>query len=85
LIPLNAALQHEGDHTKLGKTIAVQNFVDYFAMLIGAGFLELLSRFAFTPGQVFIALAATLALLAVALRVARPAAVAVTPAVDPAS
>ncbi len=39
LIPLNASLQHESDHSKLGKTIAVQNFVDYLAMLIGAGFV----------------------------------------------
>ena len=73
LIPLNAALQHEGDHTRLGKTIAVQNFVDYFAMLIGAGFLQILARFDFMPGQVFIALAAALMVFAVALRVSRPA------------
>ena len=82
LIPLNAALQHEGDHTKLGKTIAVQNFVDYFAMLLGAGFLQLLSKFNLTPGQVFIALAATLLALAVALRVSRPAPVPANPVVE---
>lgn len=73
LIPLNAALQHEGDHTQLGKTIAVQNFVDYLAMLIGAGFLQLLTGFGLTPGQVFIALAAALASLALALRFPRSA------------
>ncbi len=71
LIPLNAALQHEGDHAALGKTIAVQNFVDYLSMLLGAGFLQLLTRFGFTPGRVFIALAATLAALAFALRFSR--------------
>ena len=76
LIPLNAALQHEGDHTRLGKTIAVQNFVDYFAMLIGAGFLQALSSFNLTPGHVFIALAAALATLALALRVSRSTSVA---------
>jgi LPLT family lysophospholipid transporter-like MFS transporter len=80
LIPLNAALQHEGDHTRLGKTIAVQNFVDYFAMLLGAGFLQLLSVFNLTPGQVFIALAAALTVLALALRVSRPATIAPSPA-----
>lgn len=74
LIPLNAALQHEGDHTALGKTIAVQNFVDYLSMLIGAAFLQVLTRFGFGPGPVFIALAAALALLALALRFRRPAA-----------
>lgn len=44
LIPLNAALQHESDHSKLGKTIAVQNFVDYMAMLIGAGFVMAVTK-----------------------------------------
>lgn len=71
LIPLNAALQHEGDHTKLGKTIAVQNFVDYLSMLVGAGFLQFLTRFDFSPGQIFVALATTLAALALALRFPR--------------
>jgi LPLT family lysophospholipid transporter-like MFS transporter len=85
LIPLNAALQHEGDHTRLGKTIAVQNFVDYFAMLLGAGFLQLLSTFNLTPGQIFIALAAALAVLAIALRVSRPATVATVAVVPTAS
>jgi LPLT family lysophospholipid transporter-like MFS transporter len=71
LIPLNAALQHESDHAKLGKTIAVQNFVDYLAMLVGAGFLQLMTSFNLLPSQVFIALALTLVLLAVALRIRR--------------
>lgn len=71
LIPLNAALQHEGDHTKLGKTIAVQNFVDYFSMLMGAGFLQLLTRFNFNPPQVFVALAAVLGVLSIALHLSR--------------
>jgi LPLT family lysophospholipid transporter-like MFS transporter len=68
LIPLNASLQHESDQTKLGKTIAVQNFVDYLAMLIGAAFLQLMTSLNLLPSQVFIALAVTLALLAGALR-----------------
>lgn len=78
LIPLNAALQHEGDHTRLGKTIAVQNFVDYFSMLIGAGFLQLLTSFNLTPAQVFVALAVTLFALAIALRISRSAATTAT-------
>jgi LPLT family lysophospholipid transporter-like MFS transporter len=75
LIPLNAALQHEGDHTTLGKTIAVQNFVDYLSMLIGAGFLQVLTHFGFMPNRVFVALAIALALLSLILRFSR-----VTPA-----
>jgi LPLT family lysophospholipid transporter-like MFS transporter len=72
LIPLNAALQHEGDSQKLGTTIAVQNFIDYSGMLLGAGFLSVLTRFGADANQVFVALAAALALVALALRVPRP-------------
>ena len=68
LVPLNAALQHESDQTKLGKTIAIQNFTDYFSMLGGAGFLYVMTRFNLAPTQVFVALAVTLGVIAVALR-----------------
>lgn len=34
LIPLNASLQDESDHTKLGKTIAVQNLTDNVGMAV---------------------------------------------------
>lgn len=71
LIPLNAALQHEGDRAALGKTIAVQNFFDYLSMLVGAGFLQVLTGFHLSPAHVFVALAVTLALLAAALRMPR--------------
>ncbi|MEO6003254.1 MAG: MFS transporter [Opitutus sp.] len=71
LIPLNAALQHECDATRLGKAIAVQNFVDYVAMLIGAGFLQLMTSLNLAPSQVFIALAGTLLVLALPLRLRR--------------
>lgn len=74
LIPLNAALQHEGDHAAMGSTIAVQNFVDYLSMLVGAGFLQLLTHFGCTPGRIFVALAAALAALALTFRFSRPAA-----------
>ena len=71
LIPLNAALQHESDQTRLGKTIAVQNFVDYVSMLLGAGFLQVMTVFNLVPSRVFVALALTLLLLAGALRLRR--------------
>lgn len=71
LIPLNAALQHESDHTALGKTIAVQNFVDYLSMLIGAAFLQVLTHFGFMPNRVFVALGIALALLSLVLRFSR--------------
>lgn len=68
IVPLNATLQNEGDHTELGKTIAIQNFVDYLAMLIGAAFLGGLTHFGFSPMQVFLALPVALGLIALALR-----------------
>jgi LPLT family lysophospholipid transporter-like MFS transporter len=75
LIPLNAALQAECDQRKLGKTVSIQNFVDYFSMLAGAGFLALMTRFNLSPLQVFIALAVVLAVIVLPLRI-RPAAAA---------
>ena len=69
IVPLNASLQHESDHTRLGKTIAIQNFIDYLAMLFGAGFLGVLTKFGFSSLQVFLALPVALALISVALRV----------------
>lgn len=68
LIPLNAALQHEADPAKLGKTIAVQNFTDYWSMLVGAGFMQLFTHFGFGANRIFVALAITLGIVAVALR-----------------
>ena len=68
VVPLNATLQNESDPTRLGKTIAIQNFIDYLAMLIGAGFLGALTHFNFDPMQVFLALPVALALAALALR-----------------
>ncbi len=68
IVPLNAALQHESDPGKLGKTIAIQNFTDYLAMLVGAGFLGALTAAGLSPTQVFIALPIVLALASIALR-----------------
>lgn len=68
IVPLNAALQHESDPGKLGKTIAIQNFTDYLAMLVGAGFLGALTAAGLSPTQVFIALPIALAVASIALR-----------------
>lgn len=73
VVPLNAALQHEGDPAARGKTIAAQNFVDYAAMLLGAAFLQFLTRFEFTAMPVFVALSVAVVLPVLALRPARPA------------
>jgi LPLT family lysophospholipid transporter-like MFS transporter len=67
LIPLNASLQHESDQTRLGKTIASQNFVDYLAMLLGAGFVWLCTQANLTADAVFVALAVTIGLLVIIL------------------
>lgn len=68
LIPLNAALQAECDQLRLGKTISVQNLVDYLFMLASAGFLALLTRLDLSPLGIFVALAALLAVVCTALR-----------------
>jgi LPLT family lysophospholipid transporter-like MFS transporter len=79
LVPLNAALQSEANPAHLGKTIAIQNFVDYCAMLVGAGFVGVLTAAGAGPKVLFVALAGTLGLLALALKFARP-----TPIAEPA-
>jgi len=68
IVPLNAALQAETDHSRLGKTVAVQNFCDYLGMLAGAAFLGGLLHFHLDPLGMFIALAAAIVLLAVILK-----------------
>jgi LPLT family lysophospholipid transporter-like MFS transporter len=73
LVPLNAALQSEANPTHLGKTIAIQNFVDYCAMLAGAGFIGALTAVNAGPRPLFIALAAALGMLAFLLKFPSPA------------
>lgn len=68
IVPLNASLQHESDHTRLGKTISIQNFFDYFAMLLGTIFLSVLTKHEASAFQVFIALPAVLVVIAAGLR-----------------
>lgn len=71
IVPLNAALQSETDPKRLGKTIAIQNFVDYVAMAAGAGFLAVLTHAGLGPRTVFLGLAAAIVVLAVALTFGR--------------
>jgi LPLT family lysophospholipid transporter-like MFS transporter len=68
VVPFNAALQSETDPTKLGKTVSIQNFTDYIGIAAGAAYLSLLSRCGLNPNQDMIALAITVALIALALR-----------------
>ncbi len=69
LIPLNAAIQAETDQTKLGKTIAVQNFINNLAMLSGGGFIYLATNLNSTPSGNFLILAALVAALIYWLKV----------------
>jgi LPLT family lysophospholipid transporter-like MFS transporter len=69
LIPLNATIQDETDHAQLGKTIAIQNFVDYSAMLVGAGFVLALAKLNCSSAQIFLALGVAIALVACILKI----------------
>lgn len=62
LIPLNAALQSEGDQTRLGKTVAAMNFVDNLGMVFAGGFLLFAARAGIGASAVFLLMAAGLAL-----------------------
>lgn len=69
LIPLNAALQAESDPSKLGKTIAVQNFCDNIGM-IAAGLVVLgCTRVGLSASQVFLVLAVIVAGVVAWLRI----------------
>ncbi len=68
IVPLNASLQHETDHTALGKTIAVQNVVDYGGMLVGAGMLGVVTKMGWTAHQAFLALAVVVVLLTLGMK-----------------
>lgn len=69
LIPLNAALQAESDESKLGKTIAIQNFLNNAAMLAGGGLLMLGSKLGTTASGNFLFLCIIVALLVCGLRI----------------
>ncbi len=68
IVPLNASLQHETDQKALGKTIAVQNVVDYAGMLIGAALLGVMTKFNWTAHQCFLGLAVVVVLMTVGMK-----------------
>ncbi len=57
LIPLNAALQHESNPTRLGKTIAAQNFIENISMLLCGGLIWLAAKNGVFPSHLFLFLA----------------------------
>lgn len=67
LIPLNAALQAEAHHGRLGKTIATQNLLENTAMLAGSAFALINVRIGFDPSQLFLALAGLVLLVSLFL------------------
>lgn len=77
LIPLNAALQNECNPTRLGKTVAAQNFTANLSMVTAGGLILLASHRSVSASGVFLCLAVLVGLVATALKVplkARPAA-----------
>lgn len=71
IVPLNASLQHETDQKALGKTIAVQNVVDYAGIMLGAGLLGLLTSpdwAGLTPHQAFYGLAIVVVLMTLGMK-----------------
>lgn len=68
VVPFNAALQNETDHSALGKTIAVQNVVDYAGMLLGAGLLGVMTKLNWSAHVCFLGLAAVIVLLTLGMK-----------------
>jgi LPLT family lysophospholipid transporter-like MFS transporter len=83
LIPLNAALQAESHQDKLGKTIATQNLLENAAMLGGSLFAWANVRAQFGPSELFLSLAALVALVVAWLRIPARQAVGVAPKLVP--
>ena len=69
LIPLNAALQAESDESKLGKTIACQNFQENVAMCLSSGLVLSGIKAGFTAQAIFVSLAILTGLAALALKI----------------
>jgi len=63
LIPLNSALQAESDSDKIGKSIALQNFIENLAMLCGGIFIFSVVKVGASPQVVFILLAVLVAVI----------------------
>jgi len=69
LIPLNAALQSESDASKLGKTIATQNFIDNLGMVGAGAMVFMANRMNTGSSEIFLGLAVILALVVTGLKV----------------
>jgi LPLT family lysophospholipid transporter-like MFS transporter len=67
VVPFNAALQSETDHTRLGKTVSIQNCTDYIGIAAGAAYLAFLSRFDLSPNGDLIVLGITVAVITLTL------------------
>lgn len=68
IVPLNASLQHETDQKALGKTIAVQNVVDYAGMLVGAALLGVMTKFGWNAHHCFLGLAIVVVLMTLGMK-----------------
>jgi LPLT family lysophospholipid transporter-like MFS transporter len=69
LIPLNAALQAESHKDRLGKTIATQNGFENLAMLCGSLIAFLNVKHGFNPSELFLVLAAFVAIVVTWLKI----------------
>ncbi len=69
LIPLNAALQAESPHDKLGKTIATQNFIENLAMVAGGGLVVVGIEVDLGPQAIFLGLAAVVVIAMCLLKI----------------
>jgi LPLT family lysophospholipid transporter-like MFS transporter len=69
LIPLNAALQAESHKDKLGKTIATQNGFESLAMFSGGVVAYIDVKVGFNPSQLFLVLAAFVAVVVIWLKI----------------
>jgi|LSQX01.1.fsa_nt_gb LPLT family lysophospholipid transporter-like MFS transporter len=68
LIPQNAAFQAETPPEKLGKTVAVQNFVENIAMCVSGGFVGLIAYINCPVQGVFVVLALIIGCVILSLR-----------------
>ena len=73
LIPLNAALQAESPGSKLGKTIAVQNFMENLAMSLGGAVVLMATKSVHgTAPMIFSGLAVVVVVAVIWLRIPEP-------------
>ncbi|MCX8107971.1 MAG: MFS transporter, partial [Verrucomicrobiae bacterium] len=68
LIPLNATLQSESPRTRLGKTIAAQNFIDNIAMLVAGTLVFCANRAGIRPSEIFLFLGVLVAITVTVLK-----------------